>query len=211
MIVERLKAKLMRSVLYLHGFASGPKSYKKEQVKEIFGTEQVSYPQLSPHPLETVQQISDEIVKLQTDYPENLTVLLGTSMGGFYATFFALYRNLPAFVFNPAYDVSLFKELIGTHQRFTDGSTFTFTREDYNYLYLSAFPMMFELARENPERTSKLFITFNRDDETVSHDLESYKSYFPKAHFEVFEEGGHGFPDLYKSRQLLEIDLTEWA
>lgn len=202
---------MSRSVLYLHGFASGPKSYKKEQVKEIFDTNEVSYPQLSPHPEEALQQIEDEINKLTKNAEDHLTVLAGTSLGGFYAMLFALRYELPAFVYNPANDPSLFEEHIGINERLTDGSKFTFTKEDYIYLRDKAFPQLYREAQVHPERSRYLFITFNQDDETVSHDFKHYKRYFPHAKFEIFPEGGHGFPDLTKSNLIQEIDLSSFT
>ena len=199
---------MSRSVLYLHGFASGPKSYKKEQVKEIFDTGKVSYPQLSPHPGEAVQQIDEELEQLTGKDPQHLNVLIGTSLGGFYAMLFALRRRIPAFVYNPASDASLFEELIGTHKRFTDGAEFEFTEADCRYLRDEAFPELYQLARVHPERSRYLYISYNQDDETVPHDFKHYKRHFPHAQFEIFPDGGHGFADLKKSNLIQEVDLN---
>lgn len=201
---------MSRTVLYLHGFASGPKSYKKEQVKEIFGTSEVSYPQLSPHPAEALKQIEDEIKYLSREKSNHLTVMVGTSLGGFYAILLALRYQMPAFVYNPANDASLFEELIGTNERFTDGTEFSFTEEDYNYLRDEAFPELYRDAQLRPGRSRFLFITFNQDDETVDHDFKHYKRHFPYAKFEIFPEGGHGFPDLFKSNLIQETDLSPY-
>ena len=202
---------MSRSVLYLHGFASGPKSYKKEQVKEIFETDKVSYPQLSPHPGEAIGQIRKELDQLTSKDPQHLTVLIGTSLGGFYAMLFALRRQIPAFVYNPACDASLFQELIGTHKRFTDEVEFEFTEADYHYLRDEAFPELYQLARVHPERSRYLYITYNQDDETVPHDFKHYKRHFPHAQFEIFPDGGHGFPDLKKSNLIQECDLSSFV
>ncbi|SCK11405.1 YqiA/YcfP family alpha/beta fold hydrolase [Vogesella sp. LIG4] len=89
----------MTHYLYLHGFQSGPQSLKARETHDFLAGTAHSFeaPQLSPYPATAIAQAASLIVARQQPL-----VLVGSSLGGFYATHLAERFRLPAVLINPA-------------------------------------------------------------------------------------------------------------
>ena len=91
-------------LLYLHGFRSSPKSAKAQQMAARVGRDhpQVRWwcPQLPPSP----QAAAALIDSGTADWPRERMAVVGSSLGGFYATWLAERRGCRAVVLNPAVD-----------------------------------------------------------------------------------------------------------
>ena len=91
----------MTHYLYLHGFQSGPQSLKARETQAylhaIAPAAGFSSPQLSPYPAQAIAQVAALI-----DSIEQPLVLIGSSLGGYYATCLAERFGLPAVLINPA-------------------------------------------------------------------------------------------------------------
>jgi len=87
---------MARRVIYLHGFNSSERSSKAVHFGEYMQNYNVDYhvPRLSHEPLQAILQIEQLIT------PN--TALIGSSLGGFYATYLSQHYKLPAAVINPA-------------------------------------------------------------------------------------------------------------
>mgnify|MGYP002712334837 CR=1 FL=1 len=92
----------MAALLYVHGFLSSPLSFKAKQTAHWLAVNhpEVKFfcPQLTPYPAQTQQQLNELIERL---LPEPV-YLMGSSLGGFWATWLAEKYNLPAVLINPA-------------------------------------------------------------------------------------------------------------
>lgn len=90
-------------LLYLHGFRSSPKSFKAQRVQGWLAEHrpevQCWCPQLPPSPREAMDLVFGGIA----GWPATSAVL-GSSLGGFYATAVAEATGWPAVVMNPAVD-----------------------------------------------------------------------------------------------------------
>lgn len=88
--------------VYLHGFLSSPLSAKAEITRNwlLKNKSEIDYycPQLPPYPNET-QKILTQLVEQLSNHP---VYLVGSSLGGFWATYLAERFNLPAVLINPA-------------------------------------------------------------------------------------------------------------
>lgn len=86
--------------LYLHGFQSGAKSVKAEETRRYLAQHASDSewlcPQLSPYPAEAIKQLHAVCQQTPPD------ILIGSSLGGFYATHLAEHYQLPAVLINPA-------------------------------------------------------------------------------------------------------------
>jgi uncharacterized protein len=92
----------MPTLLYLHGFNSSPESKKAQQTKRWFeqNAPEIEFicPSLPPYGSAAMALLE----KLVTDrLPDSVTVI-GSSMGGFFATCLAEQYNLKAVLVNPA-------------------------------------------------------------------------------------------------------------
>lgn len=92
----------MAALLYIHGFLSSPLSFKAQQTQAWLAANhpEIDYycPQLSPYPNET-QKGLEELVESLLPQP---IYLMGSSLGGFWATWLAEKYNLRALLVNPA-------------------------------------------------------------------------------------------------------------
>lgn len=89
-------------VLYLHGFRSGPRSAKAQLMAQWLAQHhpgvQWACPQLPHSPLEAAAVIR----RIVQDWPPGSSVVIGSSLGGFYATWAAAQHKCAAIALNPA-------------------------------------------------------------------------------------------------------------
>ncbi len=121
-------------ILYLHGFCSSPASWKvrllAETLKARGKSQRLFCPALSPVPREAIAQ-AEAIIASQ----DGSLTLVGSSLGGYYATWLAERFDLRAALINPAVvaPISL-NEFIGTQTNLHTGETFEFTAEHIEQL-----------------------------------------------------------------------------
>ncbi len=89
-------------LIYLHGFNSAPQSIKVNQLRSHLATthreNELVCPNLPWNFVEAIQTIEANLLNLKS----KKICLIGSSLGGFYATYFAEKENLPAVLVNPA-------------------------------------------------------------------------------------------------------------
>jgi uncharacterized protein len=92
----------MAVLIYLHGFLSSPRSHKARQVADWMARERPDIgcmcPHLTPYPDHTRQQLETLIKGLGAER----VYLMGSSLGGFWATWLAEKYNLRAVLINPS-------------------------------------------------------------------------------------------------------------
>jgi uncharacterized protein len=92
----------MINMLYIHGFNSSPQSMKAELSKQYFAQNhpQIKFhcPQIASSPYVAVKQLEDIIAQA----PNEPWLLMGSSLGGYFATYLAEKYQLPAILINPA-------------------------------------------------------------------------------------------------------------
>lgn len=89
-------------LLYLHGFRSSPQSFKAQRLQRWLAehrpTVRLWCPQLPPSP----QQALTLLREGTASWPAAASAVLGSSLGGFYATVWAEATGWPAVLINPA-------------------------------------------------------------------------------------------------------------
>jgi predicted esterase YcpF (UPF0227 family) len=186
---------LSASILYLHGFCSSPASWKARLLADTMSARgqdgRFFCPALSPVPHEAIAQ-AEAIISAQA---RPLT-LVGSSLGGFYATCLAEKHDLRAVLINPVVVAPIpFSEFIGTQTNLYTGETFEFTAEHVEQL------RALELPRVTPERYLLLVET---GDEVLDYRLALAR--YAGCRQQVRAGGDHSFtcfPDLLP--QLLEF------
>lgn len=103
-------------LLYLHGFRSSPRSAKAQKTAERMRTQ---YPQVvwccPPLPA-SPKQAMQEVLGLVADWPRDRMAIMGSSLGGFYASWLSAKLNCPAVLLNPAvYPARDLANYIGEH------------------------------------------------------------------------------------------------
>ncbi|NIE96401.1 alpha/beta fold hydrolase [Acinetobacter sp. Tr-809] len=103
-------------IIYLHGFRSSPMSIKGQQLQQYCAQHdaiRVHLPDLNQSPNQVLQQLSQLIENLSQDK----VVLVGSSLGGFYATYLVAKYGCAAVLINPAMRPwQLFEDLFGIEQ-----------------------------------------------------------------------------------------------
>ena len=118
------------TVLYLHGFLSSPQSKKAQQTlrycKQRGMGENVLIPQMRHGPAQTMAELK-VIVEAQDS---RRLVLIGSSLGGFYATYLAEEYGFPAALINPAVrPFELWQEHLGQHRNYYTDEIHTVTKK----------------------------------------------------------------------------------
>ena len=89
-------------LIYLHGFNSSPQSHKAQVLGRCLATRGLgscyACPALAHQPAQAVAVIETELARA----PKGPVTLVGSSLGGFYATWFAEKHGLKAVLINPA-------------------------------------------------------------------------------------------------------------
>ncbi|MBI5924853.1 MAG: alpha/beta fold hydrolase [Aquabacterium sp.] len=122
-------------LIYLHGFRSSPRSFKAQMLSRHIarlndnGAELTwSCPQLPPSPAEAWSLIQQET----SSWPADGLVVIGSSLGGFYATVLAEHRGCRAAVINPAVEPARdLARYIGEQTSFHDPDDHFFFRPEF--------------------------------------------------------------------------------
>ena len=134
-------------IIYLHGFNSSPQSGKAQYLKRTLdgkgkGAEFVC-PQLPHRPDLAVAAVEAEIAQRRK---EKIT-LVGSSLGGFYATWLAEKHSVRAVLINPAIDPHVgLRAYLGPQQAFHGGEHYELTEE-----HLRRWEELF-VVKVHPER-----------------------------------------------------------
>lgn len=169
----------MQRILYLHGFASCGQSNKSSALRGYFGEDQVFSPDLPYAPADAVSYIDDLMRK------EEIDMVIGSSLGGFYATYFAEKYALKAVLLNPS--VTPWETLaphVGWQKRFCDGKAFEFKAVYLNQL---------EALQAEPVKGAYL-VLLQSGDETL--DYEVAKHYYREQKVVVEYGGNHRFENI---------------
>lgn len=145
-------------ILYLHGFTSGPQSHKAQALQARMQQRGIGdrfvCPQLPASPKEAIR-LAESL--LGTRHKQ--VTVVGSSLGGYYATWLAEKYDLRAVLVNPAVASAIsLEQYLGPQRWLYSGEEFELTREhlaEMNDLYLSTLkrPERFWLLAEEGDET----------------------------------------------------------
>jgi predicted esterase YcpF (UPF0227 family) len=186
-ILIKQSPKPLTHVLYLHGFRSSPQSAKASRLATLFNQTYPDVhwwcPQLPPSPLEASKLISEKTA----NWPKESMAVIGSSLGGFYATWLAHIYDCKAALINPAIDpardlAKYIGELSVWHdpnERIYFASAYI---EELRHLYVSEF--------KDPH---KVFALIAKGDEVL--DWNEMTGRYPKCPQLLLEGSDHGVSD----------------
>ncbi len=151
-------------ILFIHGFGSCGWGEKSLQLRRYFGVDQVLAPDLPCHPRTAIQQLES----ICRRYP--VRALVGSSLGGFYATWLNREHPLPSVLINPVVRPhELLADFVGTHQRWCDN--FAFEVSDTHMAALDS------LQRDRLAQDEAYLVMLQQGDEVLDyHDAVSFYS-----------------------------------
>ena len=170
------------TILYLHGFTSGPQSHKAQalaaRMNERGLGDRFICPQLPAAPKEAIT-LAANLAELH-----DVDAVVGSSLGGYYATWIAETRNLRAVLVNPAVVAHLsLQKYVGPQRWLYTGESFEFTLDHVKQLREIEVPV---LAR--PER---FWLLAEEGDETL--DYRDAVRRYAGARQTVLPGGDHSF------------------
>ena len=174
-------------LLYLHGFRSSPQSTKAQMMAARVQADHKKVrwwcPQLPPSPREAMALIQ----RGTADWPADQMAVVGSSLGGFYATALAQQRGCRAVVLNPAVDpASDLAAHIGEQTAWHDPAEHFFFRPEYidELRALQTGPLT------HPERT---FAVIAKGDELL--DWREMTARYASARIRLLEGSDHALSD----------------
>lgn len=177
-------------IIYLHGFQSSPMSKKGQQLEQYctnIDHADVHLPDLNKPPEHVLRDVS----KLIESLPLDQVTLVGSSLGGFYATYFVAKYGCPAVLVNPAMQPwKLFEDLFGIEQiplKVTDSWT----------LDADQLKQLQSIADTKLKHADKILVLLQRGDEVLDYRQAQryYNAAQPSALILTDADGNHAMDD----------------
>lgn len=170
------------TLIYLHGFNSSPASLKARELLAACArlglAGQLRVPALHHDPRRAIAQLEAEIARAERP------VLVGSSLGGYYATFLAERHGLKALLINPAVRVQrYFADYLGPQRNYYSGECWELTAQ-----HVAALA---ELEVPPPQDPQRFRVWLQTGDETL--DYRDAVDYYRLCTVEVGEGGDHGY------------------
>lgn len=170
------------SILYIHGFKSSPLSAKARQLQAVMQhlglIDRLRLPALHHHPRQAIEQLEGCIAEL--DAP----LLVGSSLGGYYATYLAERHGLKALLINPAVGPHRsFDGYLGTQHNHHTGQAWELTLDHVQALA--------ELEVPPPADPSRYQVWLQTGDETL--DYRHAERYYRHCALRIQAGGDHSF------------------
>jgi predicted esterase YcpF (UPF0227 family) len=170
----------------LHGFSSSGANSKYEFLSKVFPNEEIISPDLPVEPRAAIQKI-EEIIK---EYSGKPVMLVGSSLGGFYAYYLSAKYRCHAVLLNPSLTpFASLMDCLGDNVNYNTGEPFVFTKEHIKQLR----DLFQEVYLEGDYSLLHAFVC--EDDERLDH-AQTKKMLLDCGTFVSFEAGEHRFANL---------------
>jgi len=187
-------------LVYIHGFGSSAKGVKAMMVREAFAPKVIA-PSLSPIPdlaIDTLEQIVEGLHRCGEK-----VVFMGSSLGGYYATYLAHKYESKSVLINPSVKpYETLAKYVGLNHSFYDFSNYEFTQKHIDYL------KNIDVEDKALHKENFLLLLQTGDDVLDYHEAVEK---FAGAQIDLEEGGSHGYDGferkLEKIAAFLEIEL----
>jgi hypothetical protein len=173
-------------LIYLHGFNSSPQSTKAHQLQarlEAIGRgSEFSCPALPDRPAQAIALLEREMTRA----PAESTTLVGSSLGGYYATWLAETHGVRAVLVNPAITPHLgLRAYLGPQKNLHTGEPYELTEQHLAQLQV--------LWVERPTRPERYYLMVTTGDEVLDY-REAVEKYVGARQL-VVQGSDHGFAE----------------
>lgn len=171
-------------ILYLHGFRSSPQSSKAQLLAHACAQRNLAYtcPQLPASPREAAALIA----QLAAQHAAQQLTVIGSSLGGYYATWLAEKSGCRAVLLNPA--VHAARDLatqVGVSTAYHSNDPFEFKAQYVDELRT--------LSMEQITQPQRYFLIAAKGDEVL--DWREMTAHYPGARHKVLEGSDHGMSE----------------
>ena len=174
-------------LLYLHGFRSSPQSAKARLMAQHMATQHPDVvwwcPQLPPSPREAMEMLLAGV----KDWPRASMAVVGSSLGGFYATYAAEQTGCRAALLNPAVDPARdLAKYIGEQSSWHDADERFFFKPEF-------VQELRELTLTGLSQPEHYFALIAKGDEVL--DWHEMAGRYADAQLQLLEGGDHAISD----------------
>ena len=174
---------MTKSIIYLHGFASSSDSTKAKLIQKFISKNhkkvKIFTPDLSNHFNEAILQIKELI-----SVCEKPIAFMGSSLGGYYADYFAQKLNAKAVLINPAISpLEGFDIHLGENENYSTGEKFNLSHEDIEYLR--------SISHKKFMNHEKTLVLVESGDEILNYSKSI--SYFAGSQIDIVFGGNHSY------------------
>lgn len=175
-----------KTILYFHGFKSSSNSKKAHNLKKFITNSSkntsIIIPDLNDGFHKADAQINNLIESCETDL-----VFMGSSLGGYYALYYAQQLSAKAVLINPAIPPLIgFDKNLGENENYSTGNKFTINEEDISFLK--------SLSHKKLLHPNKVMVLVESGDEILAFDQTI--AYFNGAHIDITFGGDHSYQSL---------------
>lgn len=177
----------MSKILYLHGFSSCGEGNKTLVLKTHFGVDSIFSPDLPPSPIDAICTAEKILKSLEFD------LIIGSSLGGFYATYLAEKYSMKALLLNPSTQPwETLAPYVGWQKRFCDEEIF-----EFKFIYLEQLKKL-----EAAPKKGKYLLLLQSGDEVL--DYTKAQSLYNKHRVIVEYGGNHRFENIDDYLSMIE-------
>jgi hypothetical protein len=177
---------MSKTILYFHGFASSSNSNKakvlKNYISKNYKNAEIIIPDLDNNFKLAVSQIHNLI-----ESARHPIVFIGSSLGGYYASYFSSKLKTKSVLINPAIPpLKDFEMYLGENENYSTGEKFIITPEDIKYIRKMSYKKY-----ANAENT---YVLLESGDEVLNY--KETAKYFSGSYLDIIYGGSHSYESL---------------
>jgi predicted esterase YcpF (UPF0227 family) len=177
---------MSKTILYFHGFASSSNSNKAKILKKYISKNYKNAEIIIPDIDNNFKLAVNQIYKL-VDSARHSIVFIGSSLGGYYASYFSSKFKTKSVLINPAIPpLKDFEMYLGENENYSTGEKFVITPEDIRYIRKMSYKKY-----ANAENT---YVLLESGDEVLNY--KEAAKYFSGSYLDIIYGGSHSYESL---------------
>ena len=177
---------MSNTILYFHGFKSSSDSGKAQEFKKFIENKTSQTKIIIPDLKDDFKEAHKQIEGLIDKNSPNI-LYMGSSLGGYYALYFAQLYKTKSVLINPAIPpLKDFEIHLGKNENYATGNKFTISKDDISYIR--------SLHHKKILEPKNNLILLESGDEVLNYVEAS--SYFRGSYIDIFYGGNHSYTSI---------------
>ncbi|MDA7851275.1 esterase [Gammaproteobacteria bacterium] len=190
---------MTKTILYFHGFKSSSKSSKAQSLKNFIAKNTKNTKIIIPDLDDNFQNAHNQIEELIRLSGSNI-VFMGSSLGGYYASYFSQKFKKKAVLINPAvHPLKDFEVHLGENENYSSGNKFNISSKEISFVRTLSYKKLLT--------PNDLLILLESGDEILKYNKSA--SYFSGAYIDITFGGNHSYSSFkskfHKIQKFLDI------
>ena len=177
---------MSKTILYFHGFASSSNSNKAKVLKKYISKNHKNTEIIIPDLDNNFKMAVSQIHKLIKSAIHPI-VFIGSSLGGYYASYFSTKLKTKSVLINPAIPpLRDFEMYLGENENYSTGEKFIITQEDIRYIR--------KMSYKKYANTENTYVLLESGDEVLNY--KETAKYFSSSYLDIIYGGSHSYESL---------------